>query len=237
MTTRIKNWHTFQHFKDRRPPWVKLYRDLLDDLEWHKLEPQAAKVLVMLWLIASEAEGELPAIPELAFRLRLPEDRVLAVVERLSHWLDHSDIGPISPRHQDDALEREEEKRKERERRARDFESFWTVYPKKKAKAEAMKAFDKVKEPIETLIAAVKAQSSSADWTKDGGRYIPHPATWLNAQRWLDSDLIGAVREWHETKDGVVQRGIDLGLGPWNETEQFPAYKARVMAAHQKAVH
>ena len=29
---RIKNWNRFQHFKDRKPPWIKLYRDILDDL-------------------------------------------------------------------------------------------------------------------------------------------------------------------------------------------------------------
>jgi hypothetical protein len=33
VTIRIKNWAQFQHFKDRKPPWVKLYRDLLDDME------------------------------------------------------------------------------------------------------------------------------------------------------------------------------------------------------------
>ena len=50
---KIKNWSQFQHFKDRRPPWIKLYRDILDDIEWHELDAKSAKVLVMLWLIAS----------------------------------------------------------------------------------------------------------------------------------------------------------------------------------------
>ena len=33
---RIRNFDKFQHFKDRRPPWIKLYRDLLEDLDWHE---------------------------------------------------------------------------------------------------------------------------------------------------------------------------------------------------------
>jgi hypothetical protein len=31
MTYRVKDWTKFQHFKDRRPPWIKLYRDILDN--------------------------------------------------------------------------------------------------------------------------------------------------------------------------------------------------------------
>ncbi len=30
MNYRIKNWDKFQHFKNRRPPWIKLHREILD---------------------------------------------------------------------------------------------------------------------------------------------------------------------------------------------------------------
>ena len=95
MTIRIKNWAKFQHFKDRRPPWVKLYRDLLDDREWHKLDGDSAKMLVSMWLIGSENNGELPELEELAFRLRLDEKLVQKCLGRLGHWL-------ISERYQGD---------------------------------------------------------------------------------------------------------------------------------------
>ena len=100
--TSIKNWKKFQHFRDRRPPWIKLYRELLDDLDWHELEPKAAKVLVMLWLIASENDGNLPEIKNLAFRLRMSEKDAMSCVDKLSHWLDQDDISVISTRYQDD---------------------------------------------------------------------------------------------------------------------------------------
>ncbi len=106
---RIKNWNKFQHFKDRKPPWVKLYRDLLDDIEWHELDPQASKVLVMLWLIASEDEGNIPALKQLAFRLRLSEKETEVCIIKLSHWLEQDDINAISTRYQDDAPETETE--------------------------------------------------------------------------------------------------------------------------------
>lgn len=106
---RIRNWSKFQHFKDRRPPWVKLYRDLLDDMEWHELDPKAAKALVMLWLIASEEEGNLPDVKKLAFRLRTTEDEMVQIVSKLSPWLEQCDIEVISTRYQDDPLETERE--------------------------------------------------------------------------------------------------------------------------------
>ena len=110
---RIKNWTKFQHFKDRRPPWVKLYRDILDDLEWHELDPLAAKVLVMLWLIASENEGRIPENKTLAFRLRLTEVKTKEIVIKLSHWLEQEDINPISNGYQHDLPETETERETE----------------------------------------------------------------------------------------------------------------------------
>jgi len=115
---KIKNWTKFQHFKDRRPPWVKLYRDILDDIEWHELDPLAAKVLVMLWLIASEDEGRIPDTKTLAFRLRLTEVKTKEVVIKLSHWLEQDDINVISERYQHDPLETERETEKEKEKKA-----------------------------------------------------------------------------------------------------------------------
>ena len=111
---KIKNWSKFQHFKDRKPPWVKLYRDVLDDLEWHELDPLASKVLVMCWLIASEDEGRLPNTKTLAFRLRMTEKQTLESINRLSHWLEQDDIDLISEQYQTDSLETERETEKEK---------------------------------------------------------------------------------------------------------------------------
>jgi len=112
----IKNWKKFQHFKDRKPPWVKLYRDVLDDLEWYELDPLASKVLVMCWLIASEDDGKLPPAKTLAFRLRMTEKQTIDCLNKLSHWLEQDDISVISERYQSDSLETETETETEKER-------------------------------------------------------------------------------------------------------------------------
>lgn len=132
---KIKNWGKFQHFKDRRPPWVKLYRDLLDDINWHTLDPVAAKVLVTLWLLASEdekQEGSLPDIKTIAWRLRMQESDVASCISKLSHWLDNADISLISKGYQDDApeTETEVETKKEKERESSPRKRSDTPRPK-----------------------------------------------------------------------------------------------------------
>ena len=37
------------------------------------------------------------------------------------------------------------------------------------------------------ILAAIDIQKRSVQWTKDSGQFIPHPATWLNGERWSDS--------------------------------------------------
>lgn len=124
---RIKHWRKFQHFKDRRPPWIKLYRDLLDDRDWHLLEPAAAKFLVNLWLLASEDEtqqGGLPDLADIAFRLRLTETQTKQRLSQVSKWLDQDDIATISPRYQDGRPETETETETETE--LHDASHHWT---------------------------------------------------------------------------------------------------------------
>jgi len=71
----------------------------------------------------------------------------------------------------------------------RRFAEFWLAYPNKVGKDAARKAFDKRKpddELLTLMLTAVEAQKHSEKWAKDGGQYIPNPATWLNQGRWMD---------------------------------------------------
>lgn len=69
------------------------------------------------------------------------------------------------------------------------FDAFWTEYPKRVGKGAAVKAWSKVNPDdglFRKILAAVQAQKTWEQWTKDGGQYIPNPATWLNQGRWDD---------------------------------------------------
>lgn len=66
------------------------------------------------------------------------------------------------------------------------FNCFWAAYPRKTAKGAAWKAWPKAAVHLPTILAALTWQRNSDEWQRDGGVYIPHPATWLNARRWED---------------------------------------------------
>ena len=86
---------------------------------------------------------------------------------------------------------------KTRKARAGWFDRFWAEYPKKVSKAAAKKAFEKLsptEELVNAMLLAIAKQKNSEQWQKDGGQFIPYPATWLNGQRWED-ELTPAVKK------------------------------------------
>lgn len=77
------------------------------------------------------------------------------------------------------------------------FTQFWSAYPKKKGKQAAEKAFKKIAPDetlLKTMLNALEEQKRSAEWQKDNGQFIPHPATWLNGKRWEDEITVSAVK-------------------------------------------
>ena len=109
------------------------------------------------------------------------------------------------------------------------FASFWSGYPKKVKKAEAEKAWSKIRDSDELLKemhAALRWQKRSPDWTRDAGQYIPHPATWLNARQWEDEPPPGM----HPAMRSVVARaappppaapGSEPGMEPGNASKML----------------
>ena len=74
------------------------------------------------------------------------------------------------------------------------FAVFWEQYPRKVAKADALKAFSKivkaqhnVDEFMTTLLASLAWWKTQDAWKKDKGKFIPHPTTWLNRGSWEDA--------------------------------------------------
>lgn len=71
------------------------------------------------------------------------------------------------------------------------FSEFWEKYPKKKSKGTAKKAWAKInpgKKLFQSIIRGLEQAIRSKDWEKENGKYIPYPATWLNAEGWEDED-------------------------------------------------
>jgi hypothetical protein len=176
MRLRIKNWSKHQHFKDRTPPWIKLYREILDDPDWHELDGDSAKVLISLWLIASEDDSHLGLLPDarrLAFRLRIKESQLNQYLTKLKHWLIQDDIKQISDGYQLDAPERAgEETETETETETDGFDIFWSIYPNKKARPAAARAFKaaKINGILPDVLADIESRIDSTDWQKEDGK-------------------------------------------------------------------
>ena len=72
---------------------------------------------------------------------------------------------------------------------ANDFARFWSAYPRKKSKGQAERAFAKLN-PNEQLmglmLSAIERAKTSEPWLEQAGKFIPYPASWLNAKGWED---------------------------------------------------
>lgn len=53
----IKRWEHFQHYSGRRPIWIKLYVELLDDQEMRKLSPPTRLLWIQLLLLAARHDN------------------------------------------------------------------------------------------------------------------------------------------------------------------------------------
>jgi hypothetical protein len=84
---RAKNWNSFQSYKDRNPPWIRLHKKLIDDINFQRMSVEARALLPMIWLLISEDEDPVSGMlrigyEELSFRLRQPEKAIkLAITE------------------------------------------------------------------------------------------------------------------------------------------------------------
>lgn len=92
------------------------------------------------------------------------------------------------------------------------FDDFWAIYPRKVGKLAAQKAYAKA---VKSAPHKAIMDAASAFEIKSRGKeaeFIPHPATWLNAGRWLDDVEVkapevkdDALRQWADWINGDVK--------------------------------
>ena len=59
----IRNWDKFQHYKRRRPPWIKLYVDMLDDEDLQAMQSTSRLLYCLLLLVAARRGNRFPMNP------------------------------------------------------------------------------------------------------------------------------------------------------------------------------
>ena len=73
---KINNWSSYQSYKDRKPPWIRFHKTMLDNFEYHAMSADSRALLPMLWLLASEDDDPVSGLircsyEKIAFRLRM----------------------------------------------------------------------------------------------------------------------------------------------------------------------
>lgn len=92
------------------------------------------------------------------------------------------------------------------------FEHFYALYPRKKSPGDARKAWNaKCSDPAihEAVFNGLARAKKSHQWLKEGGKYIPYPASWLRGEGWKDEDIEARVCPDcpHLTSEHRAERG------------------------------
>jgi hypothetical protein len=65
--------------------WFRVYDDLVDDPKVQRLPGEMVKALLNLWCLASQHNGALPAVEDIAFKLRMKPEKVAALIAGLKN--------------------------------------------------------------------------------------------------------------------------------------------------------
>ena len=98
------------------------------------------------------------------------------------------------------------------------FDEFWSLYPRKIAKAAARKSWEKLS--AEQQLMAAKAINTHCEYWKVKEvelEFIPHASTWLKGERYEDEIVIEPKKEkidkkWMFSNDGIEAKARELGV-------------------------
>lgn len=96
--------------------------------------------------------------------------------------------GPAEPSRAEPIRAEPSRARLARAREPEGFAEFWAAYPRHEGKETARRAWGKLgaAPPLGAIIGALEWQRQSPRWCEEAGRFVPHPATYLNNRRWED---------------------------------------------------
>jgi hypothetical protein len=142
----VRNFEKFQHYKNRKPPWIKLYRDLWRDPRFFVLNERERYYLISFFVLASQNDNRLPADQtwlrhELATSQPVPLEKFIQ-----AGWLvtSNSASKTLASRKQNAIAETETETDK-REKPpfppSGAFEERWKLFPNPRGRKAAEKHF------------------------------------------------------------------------------------------------
>lgn len=222
---RIKGWGKYQHYKDRNPPWIKLHRELLTSLTWAMADDASRVLAVACMLLAAATDNKIPFdsgyVKRVAYLNHDPDFSQLLKLEFLEVIDDKGNvvITAITPladaskmqAHARPETETETEQSKKEQNlssrsRSKDelFEKAYEQYPRHVGKRAALSAWEKAAARHATEFSSnttymiyqrVMVYAAFCNRSKKEKQFIPHMATWLNQDRFMDDPSEWAVTE------------------------------------------
>lgn len=124
----VADFDRLQHYKDRNPPWIKLYNDLLDSYDFTRLQDASKWLAIGIMLLASRMQNQIPADPKwIAQRLGCTEAVNLQPLIDIGFILAGQDA--IDALAASEQVAPKRERQRESKRQTNIKEGAWTVVP------------------------------------------------------------------------------------------------------------
>ena len=215
-----KNWDNFQHYKHRSPPWIKLHRNLLDDMHYQRL-PIASKALApMLWLLASESNTGVieKTTEEIAFRLRMLEKDVINAIKPLIDNGFFSDADNVLADSLQDATT---EKRQSRVREEKEKETDTPVGVSSSIFKDYLAVRKAKKSPLtKTALEGLQREADKAKMSLQDvmqlcceRNWVGFKAEWANSQNPVSKQ--GDDKSWMFSNQGIEAKAKELGVNDY----------------------
>lgn len=208
--------------------WFRFYSDALRNPKVAALTDREFRLWVKLLAVAADNDGFIPEVGLLKHVLNGRLDHLLTGVKALSNagLIDPKEDG-YEPHNwskfqykSDTSTDRVKKHRAERNvsetppeqnrteaetdsknisfETEREFEAWYAIYPRHVGKGQARRAYRAAlqKTDSETLMTGAKA--AAIEFAGRQETFIPHPATWLNGERWADAGTQHGGANWRD---------------------------------------
>jgi len=200
----VKDWSDYQHYKDRRPVWIKLKTDVFSNYNFCRLSDPAKLLLMAVWTLASRNNegwvyddfsyvktechlGEF--IQEIHWQEIVKQGFLFAsnpiaecsekILESISVSNSESGKGGVG--------EKPKPVSKFKTEYSDEFLEFWEAYPPNRCpKSKAFESYQKSRKVVDHAEIITGARNYAAECAKNGTdiKFIAHASTWLNQKRW-----------------------------------------------------
>jgi hypothetical protein len=228
---KIINWSSYQSYKDRKPPWIRFHKTMLDNFKYHRMSADARALLPMLWLLASEDKDPVSGLirdsyEEITFRLRMNEKVFLSSLDEIrkggfitlinarENGCDIECNETVTKQYNNsmDSVtpETETETETETENNIGEFEEFWKAYQPyevtKGSKHDAMKEYFKAaKETTHEVI--MDGLIKYMDYCHTNGCKTKQGFRWLSKKGWKDDYQVN-IKPKKQTKSDEADEAI-----------------------------